>query len=63
MILLSSFTQGNIKKPFKPLLMKNEILKKYKPKLSVTYLLHQVGINKEEYEHMKMQNKIKGSSI
>ena len=26
-------------------------------------MLHQVGINKEEYENMKMQIKIKNSSI
>ena len=62
-IILKGFTQGNIKKPLKPLSKKKKISKKYKPKLSVTDLLHQVGINKEEYENMKTQIKIKDSSI
>ena len=62
-IILKGFTQDNIKKPIKPLLKKKKISKKYKPKLSVSYLLHQVGINKEQYENMEMQIKIKGSSI
>ena len=62
-IILKGFTQGNIKKPLKPLSKKKKISKKYKPKLSVTDLLHQVGINKEEYKNMKMQIKIKDPSL
>ena len=62
-IILKGFTQNNIKKPLKPLLKKNKISKKYKPKLTGTDLLHQVGINNEEYKNMKMQIKIKDSFI
>ena len=62
-IILKGFTRDNIKKPNKPLSKKKKISKKCKPKLSVTDLLHQVGINKEEYDDMKMQIKIKDSSI
>ena len=62
-IISKGFTQDNIKKPNKQLSKKKKISKQYKLKLSVTHLLHQVGINKEEFDDMKMEIKIKGSSI
>ena len=62
-IILKGFTHDNIRKPNKPLPKKKEMSKKYKPKLSVTDFLYQIGINKEEYDDMKMQIKIKDSSI
>ena len=42
-IILKGFTQDNNKKPLKPLSKKKKISKKYKPKLIVADLLHQVG--------------------